>query len=277
MRSSPDFSYPRSTLKQHWPQLHAGDREPYPGAAAITRLAKADSEVAEAVERAGGAAAAAAALESAWRDFHHGDFQAAIRAGSALGSIGVMVANKAAATHTLYVEKDAHKRLSMLRAAIERGETAVRQLPKYANAHYALALVLGRYSQRISILEALAAGYGTQIRKHLERTLELEPKHAEAHIALGLYHAELVKTLGSLAARLTYGASGQEAIGHFRQAVRLAPRSVVARVEYAHGLALLGGDAHRREIDELCAQAVAQAPVDRMEQLDLERMQRSRG
>lgn len=272
MRSTPDFSYPRAALKQHWAALHAADREPFPSAAAVARLAKGSGEVAEAVARAGGAAAVAAALEEAWRAFHRGDFLAAIRAGGALGAPGVMVANKAAATHTLYVEKDTHKRLAMLRAAMERGDTAVRQLPDHANAHYALALVMGRYSQRISILEALAAGYGAKIRKHLERTLEIEPKHAEAHIALGLYHAELVKTLGSLAARLTYGASGQEAIAHFRQAVRLVPRSVVARVEYAHGLALLDGDSHRHEIDELGAQAAAREPIDRMEQLDLERM-----
>jgi tetratricopeptide (TPR) repeat protein len=274
MRSPPDFSYPRSALRQHWPDLHAGDREAFPTAAAVEKLARACGDVAAAVEHAGGAAAVAAALEKAWRAFHHGDFLAAVRGGSALGALGVMVANKAVATHTLYLEKDAQRRLSLLRAAMERGEAAVRQLPDYANAHYALALVMGRYSQRISILEALAAGYGRKIRTHLERTLELEPRHAEAHIALGLYHAELVKTLGSLAARLTYGASGSEAIAHFRKAVRLVPRSVVARVEYAHGLALLDGESHNREIEQLCAEAVAREPIDRMEQLDLERMRR---
>lgn len=272
MRSSPDFSYPRAALKQRWASLHAADREPFPSAAAIAKLAKGSDELRVAVAGIGGAEAMATALEEAWRAFHRGDFLVAVRAGSALGALGAMVANKAAATHTLYIEKDAHKRLAMLRAAIERGETAVRQLPECANAHYALALVMGRYSQRISILEALAAGYGGRIREHLERTLALEPKHAEAHIALGLYHAELVKTLGSLAARLTYGASGQEAIAHFRRAVRLAPRSVVARVEYAHGLALLDGDVHRHEIDELAAQAAEREPIDRLEQLDLERM-----
>jgi tetratricopeptide (TPR) repeat protein len=276
MRSSTEFSYPRTSLKQHWPQLHGGDREPYPTAAVVAKLARGSAQVAEDVARAGGAGAVATALEGAWRSFHHGDFIAAIRAGEALGALGAMVANKAAATHTLYLEKDAHKRLTMLRAAIERGDDAVRQLPDHANAHYALALVLGRYSQRISILEALAAGYGTKIRKHLERVLQLEPKHAEAHIALGLYHAELVKTLGSLAARLTYGASGGEAIAHFRQAVRIEPRSVVARAEYAHGLALLDGEVHRQEIDQLYAQALERAPIDRLEELDLERMRRAR-
>lgn len=233
-------------LEKRWAQLHAGDREPYPQAAA---------------------------LRKAWRSFHRGDFLAAIREGDALGAPGVLVSNKAAAIHTLYLEKEQRKRLAMLRTAVERGEDAVRQLPDYANAHYALALVLGRYSQRITILEALAAGYASKIRPHLERTLELQPKHAEAHIALGLFHAELVKTLGSLAARLTYGASADEAMGHFRKALRLAPRSIVAHLEYAHGLHMLDAGKHRRKIDELWANARSQQPLDRMEELDLEHLQ----
>lgn len=276
MRTKTEFPYPGSALKQHWPKLHAGDREPFPSAAAVGKLAKKHPEIEAEIARGGGAAAVAAALEEAWREFHRGDFTAAIRDGSRLGALGVMVANKAAATQTLYLEKDEHKRRAMLRAAIERGESAVRQLPDHANAHYALALALGRYSQRISILEALAAGYAGKIRAGLERALELEPRHAEAHIALGLYHAELVKTLGSLAARVTYGASAHAALEHFNNAVRLAPHSVTTRVEYAHGLRLLDGDANHGQIEQLRAQASSHPPMDRMEALDFERMQQSR-
>jgi tetratricopeptide (TPR) repeat protein len=171
----------------------------------------------------------------------------------------------------LYVEKNDRKRLDLLRAAIKRGEAAVQQLPGDANVHYTLAMVLGRYSQRISILEAVAAGFAGKIRDRLERTLKIEPKHAEACVALGLYHAELVKTLGSLAARLTYGASQKAAIENFRRAVSLAPRSAIAHVEFAHGLELLDAAAHRDEVEEQYAQAASFEPLDVMEQLDIER------
>jgi tetratricopeptide (TPR) repeat protein len=215
------------------------------------------------------------ALEDAWRAFHAGDFTAAIKSATQLGALGAAVANKAAAIHTLYLEKNERKRLDILRAAIERGESAAEQLPEYANAHYTLALVLGRYSQRISILEALAAGYGGKIRHHLEQALALEPRHAEAHIALGLYHAELVKTLGGFAARLTYGASEDAAIEHFQRALRLAPDSAIAHVEYAHGLLLLDATGNRDEVEELCAQAASRKPLDMMEQLDIDRAKHS--
>jgi hypothetical protein len=272
MRTSETFTYPGAALKQHWRRLHAGDREPFPTAAVVKRLAGADPASTRTIDSSGGAAAVARALEAGWRAFHHGDYLPALRHGVALGALGVLLANKAAAMHTLYIEKSEHKRLAMLREAVERGEQAVRSLPEYANAHFALALVLGRYSQRISILEALAAGHAGRIREHLERTLALEPKHAEAHIALGLYHAELVKTLGSIAARLTYGASAETSLQHFRRAVKLAPGLVTTRVEFAHGLHLLGSSAHRDELAALGEQAGRQTPMDRTEQLDLERL-----
>jgi tetratricopeptide (TPR) repeat protein len=190
---------------------------------------------------------------------------------------GTVLANKAAAILTLYLVKDERKRLSLLRAAIERGESALEQLANVPNVHYTLALVLGRYSQRISILEAVAAGYATRIREGLERTLELEPHHAEAHIALGLFHAELVSTLGGLAARLTYRASEDAALEHFRAALKLAPASPIAHVEYAHALKLLDADGRQAEVTRLCARAAACKPLDAMEQLDVERAQRDCG
>ncbi len=55
---------------------------------------------------------------------------------------------------------------------------AVETLADYANAHYTLAL--GPYSQGIPILKALSNGITARVRTHLERTLALEPRHAEA-------------------------------------------------------------------------------------------------
>src|SRR5450759_1023920 len=78
---------------------------------------------------------------------------------------------------------------------------------------------LGRYSQRITILRALAEGLAGRVQSHLQRALALAPRHAEAHVALGLYHAEIVNKLGSLAASLTYGASRDKAIEHFQHAI----------------------------------------------------------
>lgn len=263
--------YRGSELKKHWSRLHQGDREPWPDARAIGRLARGHSRLASSIEAHGGAAAVAEALQDAWRIFHSGAFARAALGGEKLGAIGAAVANKAAAVDSLYSNRSAPQLLKELESAIARGEQAVAELPDHPNTHYTLALVLGRYSQRISIITALATGLAGRVREHLERTLSLEPLHAEAHVAFGLYHAEIVGKLGALAASLTYGAGEGAALQHFRQALTLAPSSPIVRMEYAHGLLLLDAARHRREAEELYAQAAACAPADEMERLDVAR------
>jgi tetratricopeptide (TPR) repeat protein len=216
----------------------------------------------------------ARALQGAWEQFHSGEFEAAIKAGSKLGAVGATVANKAAAVHSLYAKRGSSHELAVLDEAVKRGEQAVIALPDYANAHYMLALALGRYSQGISILKALAAGIAERVRRHLDRTLELEPQHAEAHVALGLYHAEIINKLGSLAGSLTYGASGDAALDHFRRATKLAPQSAIIHLEHANGLLLLDADRYRERARALYAEAADFEPADEMERLDIERARR---
>lgn len=261
-------------LRALWSRLHRTDREPWPDAHAVGQLARQHVGLASSIEAHGGAAQVAHALQDAWRSFHAGAFARAIRAGEKLGVCGACVANKAAAVDSLYSKRGAPQLLEALEAAIARGEHAVVELPNHPNAHYTLALVLGRYSQRISILQALATGLASRVRQHIERTLSLEPRHAEAHLAFGLYHAEIVGKLGSLAAGLTYGATPSAAIEHFRQALALAPASPIVRMEYAHGLLLLDARQHLREAQELYRQAAACEPADEMERLDVARARR---
>jgi tetratricopeptide (TPR) repeat protein len=261
-------------LHRRWSRLHQTDREPWPDARAIGRLTKGHAQLASSVEAYGGAAAVAQALQEAWRAFHSGAFAGAVQAGEKLGALGASVANKSVAIDSLYSRRSGTQLLKALESAIARGEQAIAQLPHHPNAHYTLALVIGRYSQRISIVKALAAGLAGRVREHLERTLSLEPRHAEAHLAFGLYHAEIVGKLGSLAASLTYGASARAALDHFREALALAPSSPIVRMEYAHGLLLLDGTAHQGQAQELYAQAAACEPADEMERLDVARAKR---
>jgi len=271
-KSGFDKAFAGSGLEGRWTKLHKGDREPYPNAARVTRLAKKHAEFAEWVVAHGGAGEIANGVQEAWRRFHTGHFADAIASGAKLGALGATPANKAAAIHSLEIGGEESGRL--LVAAITRGERAIELLTDDANAHYMLALALGRHSQRISIVKALADGIATRVRTHLDTTLELEPRHAEAHIALGLYHAEIVAKIGSLLAALTYQSSREAAIDHFRRAIKLTPASPIAQIEYANGLLLVDANKYREQADELYARAANLEPADAMEQLDVERAQR---
>jgi tetratricopeptide (TPR) repeat protein len=259
-------------LERRWAKLHKGDQEPFPDAARITRAAKQHAKFAAWLKAQGGAQEVAAGIQEAWRRFHAGDFTGAVTSGGKFGALGATAANKAAGIHSLQAGGDEATRL--LQAAITRGEQAIELLPDDANAHYMLALALGRYSQRISILKALANGIAARVRSHLDITLKLAPEHAEAHIALGLYHAEIVAKIGALLAGLTYQASGEAALEQFRRAIKLTPRSPIANIEYANGLLLLDARKHHGQAQELYARAAAMEPADAMEQHDVERAQR---
>lgn len=258
-------------LQKRWASLHHGDREPFPDAAALEKLARREPGLAESLKAAGGAKALAAGLQDAWRAFHAGDFGAAIERGADLGPLGAVVAGKAAGVYATSLERSHSRAVEVLEDAVARCEAALRTLPGHANAHYVHAYALGRLSQRISIVKALAAGHAGRVRASLDRTLALEPKHAEAHVALGAYHAEIVGKVGGIAAGLTYGASKAKALEHFEQALALAPDEPVVRVEYAAGLRLLDPRGSRARAEALEREAAALEPRDAMERLDVER------
>jgi hypothetical protein len=261
------FDYAGDKLKKAWPDLHAGDAEPYPDEARAAALLKAAGKAAP---RGVDAAALATTLQAAWRAFHRGDFHEAYDAGVALGPVGASVATKALGIHATHLLDDDDERLARYERIGELAEAAIAALPGEANSHYRYAYGMGRYSQGISIAKALKLGLATKVRRALDRTLELAPKHAEAHTALGLYHAEIIAKVGALVGGLTYGAKAADAEKHLATALKLTPASPIAHLEHGNLLLLLHGD--KREDDAAAAfeKAGKLKPRDAMEKLDTE-------
>lgn len=239
---SADYTYSPAALKKQWARLHAGDAEPLP---------KDDKVLA------------------AWALFHAGEFQKACEAGLRAGGDGITVANKAQAIYANYLEKSEKDRLAMFQEVAERAEAQAAEYPKNANAHYWMAYALGRYSQGISVAKALAQGLGSKVKTALETTIKLAPKHADAHIALGAFHAEVIDKVGKLLGK-TQGADASTGLKLYQQALKLNPTSAIAMVEYANGLVMLEGDKRMKEAEKLYADAAACEPADAMERLDVE-------
>ena len=237
-----DYSVTAAALKKRWARLHTGDAEPLPKDAAVL---------------------------AAWALFHGGDFQKAHDAGLKAGGDGITVANKAQAIYASYLEKSEKTRLAMFQEVAARAEAQAAAEPGNASAHYWMAYALGRYSQGISVTKALAQGLGGKVKAALETTLKLQPKHADAHIVLGAFHAEVIDKVGKLLGR-TQGADTTTGLKMFQQALKLNPESAVAMTEYANGLVMLEGDKRMKEAEKLYAQAAACEAADAMERLDIE-------
>ena len=237
------YVHTAATLKKAWSRLHRGDQEPYPKDAAVV---------------------------DAWIAFHAGDFEQAARAGLAAGGAGVTAANKATSIYANYLEDSEKRKLALFEEVAGRAEKQQAAEPGNANAFYWQAYALGRYAQGISIAKALAQGIGGRVKTALETTITLAPKHADAHIALASYHAEVIDKVGAMIGGLTYGAKKDAALKLYETALKLMPDSAIARIEYANGLVLLEGKKSLARAEKLYAEAAACEPLDAMERLDVE-------
>ena len=235
-----EYEFDAARVKKDWSRLHQGDAESLPTEAAV--------------------------LE-AWALYHSGQFQSACVAGLKIGGAGLAVANKATCIYATYLEKKEKTRLDLFLEVAKRADAQLSENPQCASAHYWQAYAMGRYSQGISVAKALAQGLGGKIKSALETTIKLQPKHADAHVALGAFHAEVIDKVGSLIGGMTYGAKKDTGLKLFQDALKLSPGSPIALVEYANALVMLEGDKKLIDATRLYEQAAESKPIDVMERL----------
>jgi tetratricopeptide (TPR) repeat protein len=231
-------TYAGDALKKAWEGLHKGDNELYPK----------DAD-----------------LQEAWRAFHAGDFAKAAELGA-----GHVVAVKATSIYANHVEKKVAVKTKLFQDAMELADGLMKSEPSNANAYYQYAYAAGRYAQSISVMKALKDGYGGKIKAALETALKLDPKHADAHTAMGAYHAEIIDKVGAMMGKLTYGANKDESVKHYETALKLNPQSPIATIEYANGLLMLFGDQQVDKATKLYDKAAKMKGRDAMELMDIE-------
>jgi tetratricopeptide (TPR) repeat protein len=238
-----DYPFDVASVRSEWARLHAGDAEPLPRDEAVL---------------------------AAWALFHSGEFQQAAQAGLQAGGDGITVANKATCIYANYLEKKEKTKLDLLLEVAQRAEAQALADAKNPNAWYWQAYALGRYSQGISVARALAQGLGNKVKEALERTIKLQPKHADAYVALGAFHAEVIDKVGTLIGGMTHGANKETGLRLFQDALKLHPGSAIGMIEYANGLVMLEGDKKMKEATKLYEQAAKSKPMDAKERLEVE-------
>ena len=241
-----EYPFDAERARQCWGQLHAGDQEPLPH----------DGRVLE-----------------AWALFHCGEFQRAAELGEQAGLAGVTVTSKATCIYANYLEPREKVRLRLFLDTADRAAALAASEPDNANAFYWQAYALGRYSQGISVAKALAQGVGGKVKTALEKTIALQPRHADAHVALGAFHAEVIDKVGTLIANMTYGARKETSLHLFERALNLTPLSAIAKIEYANALVILEGDKRLADATRYYEQAAVTRALDATERLDVEMAQ----
>ncbi len=170
-------------------------------------------------------------VDEARTAFEEGRFLEAASLAEALGtSEGYTLAAQSLAVygHHVAVGDD---RKEFLERAMKLGEEAVRADSANAEAYYRSAHAAGRYAQSVGKITALRRGLAGKIRGLLEDTLAISPDFAEAHMALGSWHAGIASA-GRIA-RFLYKGNRNDAVIHFERALELEPDSRVILLEFA--------------------------------------------
>lgn len=238
-----DYCFDAASVKEKWARLHAGDLEPLPDDPSVLQ---------------------------AWAHFHNGEFQKAAILGVSLGAIGLSVASKATCVYANYLEKHEVRRLDLFLEVADQASELTNDNPDNLNARYWRAYALSRYSQGISVAKALAQGLGTKVKTDLEHVIRRAPQHADAHVALGSFHAEVIDKVGSLIGAMAYGANKDVGLQLFDQALKLHTESAYGMLEYAHAMLMLDGEDKMDEANRLYQLAAQVTPLDATERLDVE-------
>ena len=238
-----DLDLSGDKLQEQWGRMHRGNCEPFPS----------DPK-----------------LQEAWRAYHLGQFAKAVELGMAAGQQGVVPAVLSTIIYAQYIEQDNTRKMDLFKQTIAMCKEAEAGGLLTFNLHYVYAVAMGRYSQFISMIEALGQGFGGRIKDQLEKCLALEPNHAEAISTFAGWHAAIAMQAGPMMAKLLYGATKDGAHENYDKAIRLAADTVVAQVEYARGLEVMYGDAKRETIIEKLEAALQQPAIDAMQRMDQE-------
>ncbi len=205
-------------------------------------------------------------LLAAWLLFHNGNFADAATAAVKLKSDGVPVLIRSVVAYTDYICEDDEQSVELLEQAYLFGEQYSNDA---VNNQFTTALAMGRYSQSISITKALAKGLGGKIKSLLSAVLDSQPEHAEAHLAMAMYHAEIIDKVGATLGGLTYGAKAKTALQHIEKSLELVPNAINL-IEAGNAMLLLQGDKGIKEATALYQRAAEVKPLDALQAMDVD-------
>jgi len=130
------------------------------------------------------------------------------------------------------------------RQAVDLAQRAVKADPKNGQAHLALAIAYGKWTDFVDSKAKLV--FSRQIRSEAERAVALDPSLDLAYHVLGRWHLHIatVNPILRLGARLTVGAlppsSIEEGARNLEKAVELSPKTILHHQYLARAYEALG-------------------------------------
>jgi hypothetical protein len=145
--------------------------------------------------------------------------------------------------------------LSCLQRAEGYARKAIAADSHLPDGHTFLAVSLGYEARIVGTVRARLANYPEESKSNLDAALASDPHNVLALMAMGGWNIEIVHSGGAFMANTLYGATVDKGKGLFAEAFKSAPGNIVARYQYALGLAGVDEKTYRSEIADALSRA----------------------
>lgn len=272
------FDYSGDKLRAAWPKLTRGfGNYPYPDAAWVMSMATRHPEALEKTAAAGSgfsskpedAQAYAAKLQDVWRMVFRGDFAQARKDGLALGIGGQVPAMFAQTLYAMFLVPTQDEKQRLLEEVISYTDGAGPLLNADPIAQFGRVYAKARLAEELPVPVVLKRGYTSDIPKELDALLAKQPNQPFALALYGGYEAGVIRKVGKLVGKMTYGVSADQMEQYFARSFRAADDLPIGHYEYANALGYVyGGDEEQKALEQL-KKATAVQPINAMEALEV--------
>lgn len=273
------FDYSGDKLREAWPRLTRGfgANYPFPDADWVVTMATKHPEALEKTVTAGTgfsgkpeeAQVYAEKLQDVWRKVFRGDFAQAKKDGLALGVGGQVPGMFAQVLYAMFLAPNQDEKQRLLEEVISYTDGAGPLLNADPIAQFGRAYAKARLAEDLPVPVVLKRGYTSEIPKELDALLAKQPNQPFALALYGGYEAGVIRKVGKLVGKMTYGVSADKMEQYFARSFRAADDLPIGHYEYANALAYVYGEDEEQKALEQLKKAVAIKPINAMEALEV--------
>ncbi|QJP11355.1 hypothetical protein [Pseudomonas multiresinivorans] len=273
------FDYSGDKLREAWPRLTRGfgANYPFPDADWVVTMATRHPEALEKTVAAGTgfsgkpeeAQVYAEKLQDVWRKVFRGDFAQAKKDGLALGVGGQVPGMFAQVLYAMFLAPNQDEKQRLLEEVISYTDEAGPLLNADPIAQFGRAYAKARLAEDLPVPVVLKRGYTSEIPKELDALLAKQPNQPFALALYGGYEAGVIRKVGKLVGKMTYGVSADKMEQYFARSFRAADDLPIGHYEYANALGYVYGEDEEQKALEQLQKAVAIKPINAMEALEV--------
>lgn len=273
------FDYSGDKLREAWPRLTRGfgANYPFPDADWVVTMATRHPEALEKTVAAGTgfsgkpeeAQVYAEKLQDVWRKVFRGDFAQAKKDGLALGVGGQVPGMFAQVLYAMFLAPNQDDKQRLLEEVISYTDEAGPLLNADPIAQFGRAYAKARLAEDLPVPVVLKRGYTSEIPKELDALLAKQPNQPFALALYGGYEAGVIRKVGKLVGKMTYGVSADKMEQYFARSFRAADDLPIGHYEYANALGYVYGEDEEQKALEQLQKAVAIKPINAMEALEV--------